>query len=310
MLNDPQNTFTDIIQKERAQKAMEDPAEKILPPKQASPVEPDPNESFFFEKHEKSGSENLTQSFKTVHKNTEMKRILGLKITSSDIKAKVEWKDPDLKTSWESIQDFSRVNHFLQEAGEFNVYFGKRVRRYQNKFINVPPRYKRFCRRSHTSPMLDFQFGFSGVNELEDPMPNLISFFSNTYFSVSSSHLLKRRISKKKKIFYYVRNPESVESSMKSELSSTHQDNSLLLKDHTLVADFIGNKSLKDDHSFESETMEHVKFGPMPFPQAEVKSSEARPSSSRMKSLETSKTFQQRDLLDDSKSNSEFSRNS
>lgn len=241
MFPEPTNSLTDVSKTERVRKALNDPLLQKKPPKDSA-------QRFDSPKNREPGVPGPSSPLSSPNKKFQFKRIVGVQITPSDLRALVEWKDASKKASWESIRHFSRVNHFLEESGQFNKYFRKKVGRFQHKFISVPPRFHRFCRRSQSPRLPDFQFDFPAVG---DPLPNLVSFFSATYFSVSSSVLLKRRIAKKKKIFYYVRNPESVESPEKSEVSSAIQEESLALKDQPLLPDFVQDKSVKDA-SFQS----------------------------------------------------------
>ena len=234
----PQNPLADVTLEERSQKALRDPSNAIKPQI--------PEKSFF-------PKDALVE--KSPEKG-ELKRIIGLQITPSDLKALVEWKQNE-KPSWESIRNFSRIGHFLEESAHFDKYFMKAVRSFRNKFVNVPPRFRRFCRRSQAqATCLDFPFSEPPA----DLPPNLVCFFSSNYFSVPSSSFLQRRISKKKKVFFYVRNPQSVDSSTKSEISSTHQDHSLILKDRQLVSNFLGKGSSFDSHD-DFDSQEKLKEG-------------------------------------------------
>lgn len=185
----------------------------------------------------------------------ELQRIIGLKITPSDLKALVEWKDTSEEPSWESIQNFSRINHFLEESSDFDAYFRSIMTQLRPQFVRPIPGFQRLCKRTYPQ---DFAFyNYPPIASSTPSTPNLESYFSSHYFPASTTSQFEQKLSKKRKIFYYVRDPQSVESSNKSDTSSLN-DNSLIFKNHNIISSFVGCKSCcKNSFEFENEEVDN-----------------------------------------------------
>lgn len=184
----------------------------------------------------------------------ELQRIIGLKITPSDLKALVEWKDATEEPSWESIQNFSRINHFLEESSDFDAYFRSIMTQLRPKFVRPIPGFQRLCKRTYPQD-LGF-YNYSSLANAKPSTPNLVSYFSSKYFPASTTSQFKQKVSKKRKIFYYVRDPQSVESSNKSDTSSQN-DNSLSFNNHKMISSFVGCKSCcKNSFELEDDDVE------------------------------------------------------
>ena len=245
----PVNSLSNNIQLESSQKALRDlsPVKKRVSLPSQFP--------FYFSDSQGFSGDPLSNP--QIKQKRQIHKIIGLKVTPSDLKALVEWKDPREQTSWISIKNFSRVDQFIQEAGDFSNYFKKIISHFKARFPSKATRFRKFCRRTFSPPsgLEDFPLTLSCLA----PVPSLVSYFSRNYFTATSSCQLRKRISKNKRIFFYVRNPQSVESSTKSESSFT-QDNSLNLSNHHLITSFLREKARNPSSSDEQDSQGSSEF--------------------------------------------------